>query len=198
MTSIAVDSVLTLEVAFFNNVGQRVEAPTTWSSSDTAIITVDDEGTLTAVSPGMATLTVMATEGSDVYTDTIDITVTEVDEDDPVDPTPPTPSFRTFEGEIETTTFYTLEGDFVYEETQTGVLIDIAANYRASASLPGLYIYLSNNRNSIAGALEISEVTTFSGAHSFEVEGVGFEDYSHIVYFCKPFNVKVGEASLSD
>ena len=113
-------------------------------------------------------------------------------------PPPEEDPLRTIDGTIRTTTFYPLEGSFQYSETEDGgVHIDIAADYIADNRLPGLYIYLSNNPNSIFNALEIEEVTTFSGAHEYTVPEVGFEDYNFIVYFCKPFNVKVGDAALN-
>ena len=108
------------------------------------------------------------------------------------------PELRSIEGEIMTTTFYTLEGDFTLSEREEGgLLLDIADNYRASTGLPGFYVYLSNNRNSIANAFEISKVEQFSGAHSFEIEDVELEDFRFIVYWCAPFNVKIGEAELN-
>ncbi len=108
------------------------------------------------------------------------------------------PDLRSIEGEIMTTTFYTLEGDFTLSEREEGgLLLDIADNYRASTGLPGFYVYLSNNRNSIANAFEISKVNQFTGAHSYEIEDVELEDYRFIVYWCAPFNVKIGDAELN-
>ena len=108
----------------------------------------------------------------------------------------PEPETKT--GVIRTTTFYTLEGDFIIEETDGGIHIDIDDNYRASSGLPGLYLYLTNNPNSTANAHEVGLVTTFNGAHEFDVEGVGINDFSHLLYFCKPFNVKVGDGAIED
>ena len=47
----------------------------TWSSSDTSVATVDDEGVVTAVTYGTATITVTTTDGG--YTDTCTVTVTD-------------------------------------------------------------------------------------------------------------------------
>ena len=77
-----------------------------------------------------------------------------------------------------------------------GVVIDIDDTYVADAGLPGLYIYLSNNPNSIANALEIGEVTVFEGEHNYEVPNVELNEYNFLVYFCKPFNVKVGDGAI--
>ena len=72
-----------------------------------------------------------------------------------------------------------MEGDFVINAVDDNLVIEIADNYVASSALPGLYIYLTNNPNSINDALEIGEVTVFEGAHSYEVENVGLMDYDY-------------------
>ena len=191
--SLNVDSTFTFDASFFNNIGQNEDVDLDWSSSDESVVTVSDEGVARGIGEGDATITVSYFDPIENITveNSSNIAITTVF----IAP-PPEPELRTKEGVIETTTFYVLEGDFTFNEEEDGVFIDIASNYRASSGLPGLFIYLSNNRNSIAGALEIAPVTTFSGAHSYTVPDVGFEDYRFIVYFCKPFNVKVGDAEL--
>ncbi len=71
-------------------------------------------------------------------------------------------------GATVTTSSYVLTGDFTLSEIQNSKNLDlqIAENYQASTSLPGLYLYLSNNPNSINGALEVRPVSTFNGAHA--------------------------------
>lgn len=61
-------------------------------------------------------------------------------------------------------------------------------------------MYLTNNPNSIANAYEIGEVTIFDGAHSFELDAneVGLTDFDFVLYFCKPFNVKVGDGQFDN
>ena len=192
--TLCVDSVFTYEASFFNNIGQRDAVDIGWSSTDETVVTINDEGQAIGVAEGDAIIVASffdSVESVEV-SDSIDISIGEAilpPEEDPL---------LMINGVIETTTFYRLEGDFQYSETEDeGVFIDIASNYSADSGLPGLYIYLSNNRNSIANALEIGEVTTFNGAHTYTVPDVGFQDYNFIVYFCKPFNVKVGEAELN-
>jgi len=75
--------------------------------------------------------------------------------------------------------------------------LDIAGNYEASTALPGLYVYLSNNPNSTSGSYEIGEVTVFNGAHSYTLpSSVDISDYKYILYWFKPFNVKVGDSTI--
>ena len=46
-------------------------------------------------------------------------------------------------------------------------------------------------------AFEIGRVATFSGVHSYTIPNKGINDYNYIVYFCKPFNVKVGHGQIN-
>lgn len=192
--TLGVDSIFTVNATFFNNVGANEEVNFDWTSSDESIITVSNEGVARGVSEGdaMITASYLDPATNEEIASTVNFTVGKA-----ILPPPMMDPLQVKEGIIETTTFYALTGDFTFSETEDGGIdIDIASNYRADTRLPGLYIYLSNNKNSIANAREISEVTTFNGAHSYNVPNVGFDDYSFIVYFCKPFNVKVGEATL--
>ena len=91
-----------------------------------------------------------------------------------------------------------LEGSYVLKVQDNGVLrLSLGDDYKASTSLPGLYIYLGNNPNSIADAYEIGAVTVFQGAHFYDLpESIGLYDNSYILYWCKPFGVKVGEGKI--
>lgn len=186
--TLAIDDTFIFSANFFNNVGQNEEVDVDWTSSNEEVLTIQGNGLARGISAGEVTVTAIVDTENGQVTDTHNLVVggeeTTVDEPDVIS------------GQIMTTTFYVLEGTFEFYETDSGAMIDIADDYQASSALPGLFIYLSNNRNSIANALEISEVTTFQGSHSYAIPNVSIGDYSHIVYFCKPFNVKVGEASL--
>ena len=68
----------------------------------------------------------------------------------------------------------------------------------ADDGLPGLYVYLSNNPNSVSGALEIGPVEVFEGAHDYTISGLDITTYAYVLYFCKPFNVKVGHGDIEE
>ncbi len=72
-----------------------------------------------------------------------------------------------YEGEIISTSSYILEGNFRYEHNGTQITLSLDENYRASTSLPGLYLNLGNNPNTVNGAIEIAKVTVFNGAHEY-------------------------------
>ncbi len=189
--SIEIDTEFQLTTLFSNNVGKEETPNLTWTSSDPDVIAVSSTGLISAISPGTAVIEISYTtsEGIDL-SDQMQIVVgestviVEIEE-------------RT--GIIETTTFYLLEGTFKMQalDTGNGVIIDIDETYRADTGLPGLYVYLSNNPNSIANALEIGAVSVFEGAHSYEVPNVDLNEYNFLLYFCKPFNVKVGDGDIN-
>lgn len=176
-----------LEFIYTNNLGQPLTATPTWNSSNPSILSVDGNGNLTGLAMGSATIsaTVALPDGSPLTT-TADITVAEE--------TSSSGDGRS--GTIVTTSFYVLSGEFEIVEIDNGIRIDIAEDWVASESLPGLYVYLGNNPNTISNALEIQAVQVFEGAHSYEVMGVDIDEYDYLLYWCKPFNVKVGDGKI--
>lgn len=185
-TSIAAGESFQIESTFFNSVGQQQSIPLSYSSSNTEVFTVDDTGLVMALNEGMADLTITADFEGETYEEVLSLAVSEET----------VVANESRSGTIATTSSYALSGSFTIEKTDAGVVINIAADYNASTALPGLYVYLTNNKNTSAGALEIARVTVFEGSHSYEVSGVGLDDFSHILYFCKPFNVKVGDGAI--
>ncbi len=176
------------EYKYFNNVGQSESTEVSWSSADPNIIDIDATGLATAFQLGSTHIYVETIADDLNLIDSIEVAVGEMTTFEEV--------IEIIEGAIVTTSSYKLEGDFVFEATETGVELSFKDNYSASTALPGLYIYLSNNNNSIANAYEIGKVETFEGEHKYEIPNLGFTDYAYIVYYCKPFNVKVGEGTF--
>ena len=189
--SIAVGDSFLFEARFTNNVGQAEPERIEWNSSNEDIIAIDQDGLATAVSAGSSVITAAVTlADNSVLSETIDVVVGEV-----TSVSDAVTSLR--QGVIETTTFYTLEGDFTLEEQDDGtLLLTIAENYETTSALPGLYLYLTNNPNTNSGGFEIGEVTIFEGAHTYEIDGPGLNDYDYLLYYCKPFNVKVGDGEI--
>ena len=187
--SLTIDSTYQLQALYFNNVGVEEAVTTSWSSSDPSIVSIDNNGWATAHSLGTAELTVSYSDGSNpvMASTTLHTAESPVEE----------PELQTRMGVIRTTSSYLLRGDFTLSEQVDGsLLLDIADNYAASTALPGLYIYLSNNPNTTTNALEIGPVMVFNGAHQYQINETLIDQYSHVLYFCKPFNVKVGDGEI--
>jgi len=174
---------------FINNVGQEETISPSWSSADEAILTVDQSGLASAIAEGNTTLTIsFQDEFGEIATLTEPIEVgasTVVVE----------PRERT--GSVATTSSYPLTGDFTLTELPGGNLtLSFGDDYNADNRLPGLFVYLSNNPNTISGAYEIGAVQVFDGAHEYSFAGAGLNEYAYVLYFCKPFNVKVGDGQI--
>lgn len=161
---------------------------TSTSTTDTATTTIDNSTTTTDT----ATSTSNTSSSTDSNNDNSDSTEVEEEEDGIVT----APQF--FEGQIRTTSSYTLEGNFRYEYNGTQIILSLDDTYRAS-SLPGLYLYLTNNPNSPEDGYEVGAVSVFSGEHIYTLPAsIGLMDYKYLLYWCKPFRVKVGDAQLFD
>lgn len=187
-SSIKVGESYQLEYDFFNNVGKKENgAQFILSSSDETIITVQNSGLLQAVSKGNSTIRISTDFGGKRYSTDFQVEVSETT----------IVVVESKSGTIKTTSSYALSGDFTIEKTDSGIVINIAENYNASTALPGLFIYLTNNKNTNVGAKEIGAVKVFKGAHSYNIDNVSISDFSHILYFCKPFSVKVGDGEIN-
>ncbi len=174
---------------YTNRVGEVEDRSIRWSSDQPDIVQVSTSGEATAIREGTTILSAAA-DGDLGQTIEIEHEVTVI-ADGTIDTTREERS-----GTIQTTSSYVLEGSFTVREMNGVLTIDIADDYRASSSLPGLYLYLTNNPNSTANALEVGEVSVFSGAHEYQVSGTDLNDYDYLLYFCKPFSVKVGDGAL--
>ena len=174
------------EYTYLNNIGVEEEVDVFWSSSDNQIIEINNSGLATAKALGNAEITVEFSNNGVPLTETINVTVgmeTVVQSADKG-------------GSIRTTSSYTLEGNFTLMADGDDLVLEFGEDYVASSNLPGLYVYLTNNPSTTNNALEIGAVEIFEGAHSYRIDGVDINEYSFLLYFCKPFNVKVGDGNI--
>lgn len=190
--SIAVSETHQYNARYFNNIGQEEEASISWSILNEDIATINPDGLITGVSIGETSVKAIVTSsnGNTTEDNTLIMVTMDTVSQDPI----------IKEGSIETTSSYTLTGDFTIEEIENSgnLLLSIQSNYQASSSLPGLYLYLTNNPNSINNALSLGPVSIFNGAHTYTFENVGINDYTYLLYWCEPFGVKVGIGTIND
>lgn len=187
--TLALGTTFQIEAKYLNNVGDEQVLPKSWTSSAPEIISVDQAGLISALQVGQSVITAELVLDNEILEDQITVTVGEE--------TSQSSNART--GVIQSTSSYRLEGNFSLEKKGESLVLDIDESYQTTSALPGLYIYLTNNRNSNSGALEIGEVTVFSGAHSYILpDDVGINDYQYILYYCKPFSVKVGDGEFEN
>lgn len=188
--TLGIGSEYLFQVTYFNNIGQSAAVPVRWASSDSEIVTVSDAGLATGVDYGAVTITASAETNSGMIETTFPLVVGDLTSE---------VTTLTRSGTIRTTSSYLLTGDFDLIALDGGKLrLVIDENYEASRALPGLYVYLSNNPNSTSDAFEIGRVEVFEGMHEYIIDDVGLFDYSYLLYYCKPFNVKVGDGEIGD
>lgn len=191
LKSIAKDTSFQLEYSFTNNIGLNEDISIDWSSSEMDIASINSDGVLHGISNGITIISLDAQYQGENLQDTIHLSVSEE--------TIEVPQEDNRKGSLSASSFYDLEGDFILEKVGNTLILNFDNNYNADTGLPGLYVYLTNNPNSVNGAFVIGPVETFSGSHSYEIdEDIDLFEYSHVLYFCKPFNVKVGDGSLSE
>lgn len=193
LDTLAVGDTYAFELLFTNNVGIEESRVATWGSSDPAILEVDAQGQATGVSKGQATLTarVELADQSPLSVSKMIVVDEETVEQDP--------NSTTRQGIIRTTSNYVLKGTFELKKDGENLILEVFEDYEATSALPGLYVYLSNNPNTTQGALEIGAVDVFRGAHSYTISGdVPLNQYDYLLYYCKPFNVKVGDGEIGE
>ena len=189
ISEIQVDTQHTFQATYFNNVGLPENIAVAWSSSNEDILSINENGVATAHSEGSAIIiaSVNSQNGLIEDQDSIDVKQEEVSTNSET---------NTKQGAIITTSGYRLEGSFEITSNGDDLVLDVADDYVASSSLPGLYVYLTNNPSSINGAFEIGPVEVFNGAHTYRIQDVGINDFSYLLYWCKPFTVKVGGGDI--
>lgn len=179
-----------LETRFLNSIGQEETRTIDWSTSDPTIISINADGLISGEAKGTALIRAAVPLEDKIVEDSLLIVVDEETSFDEI-------TART--GTIQTTSSYVLTGTFELKLEEVNLILAVNDDYAASASLPGLYLYLSNNPNSVANAFEVGEVDIFSGAHQYELpQSIGISDYEYLVYYCKPFGVKVGDGTFNN
>ena len=180
------------EAMYFDNTGVNRSANFSWTSSNQGVLQIDANGLATALSPGNSTITAMANETMESFeVEVLDPAL--VDEDS-------VRMVQSMEGDrvaaLKTVSSYQLEGTAILRN-QEGINLILADDFETTDALPGLYLYLTNNTASIANALELGEVSSASGTQEYQLPvGVGLNDYSHVLFYCKPFRVAVGEGEF--
>lgn len=190
LDSLAIDSSFQGTATYFDNVGKEEFVDLVWSSSNEAVATVgSSSGLIKGVAAGSCIIRVRYLSGNTEIIDSFTLVISPV--------VVMTVVTGEKSGTVATTSSYPLSGSYTLRSEGDDLTLTLSDDYTADNSLPGLYIYLSNNNQSTSEALEIGPVEVFNGAHSYTITNTGINDYGYILYFCKPFNVKVGEGLIN-
>ena len=189
LDSLALGESFQFEATFFNNVGFEESATLLWESSDPTILSITPTGLATGLQKGMVFVKASLQENPEIR-DSMEVFVASETVGNVV-------GERT--GSLNTTSSYALQGDFVLKEDRGSLVLEFGDDYKASSALPGLYLYMTNNPNTVTNSVEIGEVKVFNGAHSYEIpSSVSIDEYEYLLYYCKPFNVKVGDGKFDN
>lgn len=144
-----------------------------WTSSDTNVAKVDrTSGLVTAISEGMATISVTTNIEGSIVTDETKVTVIKKQN---ITATLIGPS-------------YGLSGT----ATLTSTALNFGDDFTVGRSPDG-YFYLSNNPRSIANAIRVGpRVSPRRGAWSIPLNNINPNDYSHIIFWCDAANIYLG------
>ncbi len=186
--TLALGSSYQFEATYFDGVGMPQEKVLVWTSSDELVIAITDDGLAEALTDGESLITVTVSDDPTISNSKLVATGLNT-------VLPPQERFAT----VASTSSYALEGDCSLHYEGTQLVLEFESNFHTSDELPGLFLYLTNNPETTSGAYQIGPVTTFNGAHSYDLpNSIGLYDYSHVLFFCAPFNVKVGDGQLSN
>ena len=87
-----------------------------------------------------------------------------------------------------------------YTKTPGELIVEFADDFKSSNG-PGVYIYLTNSPESVAGGIELGAIKSNSGTQKYNVtminSSIEINTYSHVLVHCKPFNVPFGYAALN-
>ena len=169
---------------YFDNLGNEAGAVITWASSDVTIVSINSDGIATANAFGTVNITAQSEEATTTFSlEVMNETVAVSKE-------------RTTE--LQTVGSYVLSGTATLKKEDGKLVLSFSSNFRASSSLPGLYVYLANSTNTINNALEVSPITKFSGEQSFDITATDdLFKYNIVLFYCKPFVVPVGNGTLT-
>ncbi len=162
-----------------NAAGDSIEgAVFTWRSEDPQVAAVSESGVVTALASGQ---TLIFAQTSNISSAGYALEVAS------------TSLMGTFAG----LNGYNVEGSVFLENGPNGPVIRLGDDFQSSNG-PGLYVYLSNSANSVAGGVEVGKLRKNAGADTYELPGgVGLTTYKVVIILCKPFSIPFGSATLN-
>jgi len=170
-------------VDYFNEYGEPTMVQVNWTSSNSNVISIENDGVATALAEGMATITALFGEASDAITVTAGASTTMAS------------SVRS--GTFSNANDYQVSGNFSLTEVSGGLELTFGENFRSSNG-PGLFVYLSNQALGVNGGFEVGRLAKNSGSQSYTIEGdVKLRTYNFVLIYCKPFGAAFGTGTLN-
>ena len=173
-----------LQAKAFNMANQELTGQIfTWASSNSLVLGVDANGTVTGLSAGTAAI-IATTAGVQSLPSEIQVL--------PV-------GGLTRSGQFSGNSGYTVKGTATLQQSGDDLTLVLGSDFM-SGNGPMLGVYLTktasgalNSQNS----LKLDNLKSNNGMQTYPVPaGVGLQDYGYVVIYCIPFNVRFGTAGL--
>ena len=163
-----------------NAQGQELTGiPVSWASSNPSIASIDDKGVVTALSDGATQITATADGVNSVPFSLIAGDVSGIRSG----------MFRGLNG-------YSTEGTAVLDPQSGAPTLSFGQDFQAQSG-PGLYVYLSPEERGVAGGVNLGELTSTSGAQSYEIPNtVNTDNFNFVIIYCQPFGVPFGTCRI--
>ena len=151
-----------------------------WESSNPAVISVSASGEITAEAAGKASII--------AKTDSVSSAVLALEVQS-------ASKMATFSGSGS----YTVTGTatMFYNESDD-LILEFSNDFSVSSFGAAIYVYLSNQDNSVAGGAEIQQLTK-QGGQSYNLTTINpsltIDSYDYVIIHCKPFNIPFGKSS---
>ena len=162
----------------------------TWNSSDTDVLTIDNDGVVTTVSTGTSTITVTVTYQNQSYSENFNFSVNADSNTNQ--------NTERFTGSISGS--YGLKGSYEVSADGDDLLIELKDDFSINNSLPDGALYLTNASGRITGT--VKQIwrgrSHYNGPRTYRVENTGLKEFQYIVIWCVNFNVHVGTTKLFD
>lgn len=194
ITALQLNTMHQFKANFTNEVGEVVEGDILWASTNPSVMSIEaTTGWATALAEGTTDIIASLDNGELSLADTISIQVGSE--------TVAASNERT--GTLQGNAGYTLNGDMKLIDNGDGTLtLSFGENFSFSGA-PDPYIYLSNSRNNINNAVEIHFLSSrnqdISGAFEINnITGVTLNQYTHVVFWCRAFSVRLGDGTFDN
>lgn len=181
MTLLAPGESLNLTASAYNVKQKALTGKTiTWTSNNESVITVNSTGTINAVSEGIASI-VATIDG--VVSASLKIEVKS----------------NIKKGVFSGSGSYTVTGTaslFINENDD--LILEFSNDFSVSSFGVAIYVYMSNQNNSVAGGVEIQQLLK-QGGQSYNITNINSEltidSYDYVIIHCKPYNIPFGQSS---
>lgn len=178
--SIEIDEQLQLTAVVRNVSGDVIPSSiVNWSSTDDAVVSVDNQGLVTGKSAGIASV-IAESEGVESEPFVIEVGGMVIERSG---------MFSGLNG-------YSASGTAVLRVDGDDKSLIFESDF-STQNGPGLFIYLSPSGDSVAGGISLGAIKSTSGMQTYEIPSSEDTDqYQFVIIYCQPFGVLFGNAEL--